>query len=183
MRWFLVKSVLLTALSFSATLCAGDRPAEPGAIIADSSLIVSQVGKSKVPVFSSVDGYVCFFLTADVIRPAKRKIGIFSVPKHGLAIDTMSLDFRRTSVTPEDWLKILGLIEPLEQMELISQLKVHLPDVPDGYNGVTMPRIYQNKLYVPLANHTDHFLVIGHSPKENKFYWKLKTPETFAYEF
>ena len=172
-------------LIFSFTLLSWGDENSTGSrvIISDSSLIVSQVQKSKVPVYSSVDGYVCFFLTADVIRPAKRKIGIFSVPKHGLAIETMSMDFRRSSATADDWLKILRLIEPHQEMELIGQLKVHLPDVPDGYNGATMPRIYQNKLHVPLANHTGHFLVIGHSSTENKFYWKLKTPESFTYEF
>lgn len=152
-------------------------------MMGNSSLILSQVRKSKVPVFSSEDGYVCFFLRADEVGPAKRKVGIFSVPKHGLAVENMSLDFRRSLATADDWSKILRLIESYLEMELIGQLKVFLPDVPEGYNGAKMPRIYKNKLYVPLANHTDHVLVMGHSPKENKFYWKLKSPESFAYEF
>lgn len=81
---------------------ANDRGKDKSSFLEASTLEFSQVGQSKVPVFSSVDGYVCFFLTADVIRPAKRKVAVFSVPKHGLAVSSLGLDFRHLEASAQD---------------------------------------------------------------------------------
>lgn len=89
---------LFAVLTFwLSTICAvgqpsSDQSAHP--FLGGPALQTGKAGKASVPVFSSVDGYICFFLNAEVIRPAKRKVGIFTVPKHGLAVAEMSLDVR-----------------------------------------------------------------------------------------
>jgi hypothetical protein len=134
------------------------------------------VGQSRVPVFSSVDGYVCFFLTAELIRPAKRKVGVFSVPKHGLALENMSLDVRQSKASPQDWLQILSLVESLQQVDLTGQLRVLLPEgALKEFTTISMPIVFKQEIYVPLSEDPRQVLILGHTAGKNEIYWKLKS--------
>ena len=143
-----------------------------------SSLEFSRVGKSKVPVFSSVDGYVCFFLTADVIRPAKRKMGVFSVPKHGLAVGSLGLDFRQAAVTGQDWSKIISLVEPLQQMELIGAIRLRLPggerEEPSEWSSTTMPLVHRGEIHLNLLGTSSPRCVLSHDVANNQIHWQFK---------
>lgn len=168
-------SVVVLGVGLSAyTLNAQPSAERSNPLLGDSALKLSQVGQSRVPVFSSVDGYVCFFLNAEVIRPAKRKVGVFSVPKHGLAVAEMSLDVRHVSATGEDWQQILELVAPLRQMDLTGELRVLLPDESSReYLAARMPLVYRNQIYVPLREDPKRVLILGHSSDKNEIYWEL----------
>lgn len=145
-------------------------------LLGNSALQLSRVGQSRVPVFSSVDGYVCFFLNAEMVRPAKRKVGVFSVPKHGLAVKDMSLDVRQSKASPQDWLKILSLVEPLHKMDLDGQLRVRLPEgEPQEFITASMPVVFKQAIYLPLSEDPGRVLVLAHTAEKNEIYWKLKS--------
>ena len=68
--------LLLVSTTPASLIAQSQSPSVSGA-----ALDFSRVGQSKMPVFSSLDGYVCFFLAIDKVTPAKRKVGIFNLPK------------------------------------------------------------------------------------------------------
>ena len=172
-KWPVLQSIWIVAL-LSLVLTAQADP--PGGLLGDSALQLTRVGHSKIPVFSSVDGYVCFFLTAEVIRPATRKIGVFTVPKHGLAVKNMSLDLRQAKASRGDWLKILELVEPLQQMDLTGQLRVNLPEgTPQAFIAASMPVVFEDEIYVQLPETPRRVLVLAHSADTDDIYWKLKS--------
>ncbi len=102
-----------------------------------SALTSGQISQSRVPLFSSIDGYVSFFLSADLIKPARRKVGIFTVPKHGLVVENLSMDFRDVKITAQDWLKVLEMVEPLKAMDMVGHVRMLYP----GENEVLSPPI------------------------------------------
>lgn len=142
---------LFAVLTFwLSTICAvgqpsSDQSAHP--FLEGSALQTGNTGKASVPVFSSIDGYVCLFLRAELIRPAKRKVGIFSVPKHGLMLKNPVIDLRHTKASPEDWQKILGLLQPLEAMHLDGPLQILLPNKKNSqFVSSSMPRVYKDEI-------------------------------------
>ena len=114
-----------------------------------SALTSGQISQSRVPLFSSIDGYVSFFLSADVIKPARRKVGIFTVPKHGLAVENLSMVFRDVKITVQDWLKVLEMVEPLKAMDVVGHVRMLYP----GENEVlstSAPLVFKNQIYLSL---------------------------------
>ena len=172
-KWPVLQSIWIVAL-LSLVLTAHAAP--PGGLLGDSALQLTRVGHSKIPVFSSIDGYVCFFLTAEVIRPATRKIGVFSVPKHGLSVKNMCLDLRQPQASRQDWLKILDLVEPLRQMDLKGQLRVELPAVGSPeFIAASMPVVFEDEIYVQLSETPRRVLILAHSAETDEIYWELKS--------
>jgi hypothetical protein len=169
-------SCCVVFLLFMLILSAESVPKQSASLLGNSALQLSRVGQSRVPVFSSVDGYVCFFLTAELIRPAKRKVGVFSVPKHGLALENMSLDVRQSKASPQDWLQILSLVESLQQVDLTGQLRVLLPEgALKEFTTISMPIVFKQEIYVPLSEDPRQVLILGHTAGKNEIYWKLKS--------
>ncbi len=116
--------LLIYCLSNSPNLWAEDRSNKTQRLFGESSLMTGQVSQSRIPLFSSIDGYVSFLLSADIIKPAKRKLGIFTIPKHGLVVENLSLDFRDVKITGQDWLKVLEMLEPLKAMSMLGHILV-----------------------------------------------------------
>jgi hypothetical protein len=115
----------------------------------ESSLTLGQISKSRIPLFSSIDGYVSFFLSADIIKPARRKVGIFTVPKYGLVVENLSMDFRDVRITDQDWRKVLEMIEPLKAMETVGHVRMLYP----GENEVltrSAPLVFKNQIFLSL---------------------------------
>ena len=139
--------LLLTyCLCNSHNLLAENRFNKGQGLFGESSLTSGQLSQSRVPLFSSIDGYVSFLLSADIIKPAKRKVGLFTIPKHGLAVENLSLDFRDVKITGQDWLKILVLVEPLKSMRMLGHVRMFYP----GENevlGESAPLVYKNQIY------------------------------------
>ena len=138
--------LLICCLSNSPALWAEDRSNKTQRLFGESSLMTGQVSQSRIPLFSSIDGYVSFLLSADIIKPAKRKLGIFTIPKHGLVVENLSLDFRDVKITGQDWLKLIQMVEPLKAMSMIGHVRVIYP----GENevlGKTAPLVYKNQIY------------------------------------
>ena len=139
--------LLLTyCLCNSPNLLAENRLNKGQGLFGESSLTSGQLSQSRVPLFSSIDGYVSFLLSADIIKPAKRQVGLFTIPKHGLAVENLSLDFRDVKITGQDWLKILELVEPLKTMRMLGHVRMFYP----GENevlGKSAPLVYKNQIY------------------------------------
>lgn len=107
----------------------------------------------RIPVFSSVNGYVCFFLRAEALSPSKKRVGVFSIPRHGLLVENLVLDFRSTELSVSDWRDILDLIEPLGAMELSGALDLVLPDVAATSTNLcstVMPWVADGQVFVTI---------------------------------
>lgn len=141
--------LLLSWLSISPNLLAENRSNREQGLFGKSTLTLGQVTQSKVPLFSSIDGYVSFVLSADVIKPAKRKISIFTIPKHGLAVENLSLDFRDVNITGQDWLRLIEMVEPLKAMSVLGHVRVLYPSGNEVL-GKSAPLVYKNQIYCSL---------------------------------
>tara|TARA_B110001450_G_scaffold207531_1_gene197984 strand:- start:2126 stop:2713 length:588 start_codon:yes stop_codon:yes gene_type:complete len=136
----------------------------------ESSLTLGQISKSRVPLFSSIDGYVSFLLSADIIKPAKRKVGVFTIPKHGLVVENLSLDFRDVKITAQDWLKVIEMVEPLKAMSMLGDVRVIYP----GENEVratSAPLVYKNQIYFSL--HEKNSLRLTYSAKSQQVNFQI----------
>jgi hypothetical protein len=142
--------LLLTyCLCNSPNLLAENRSNKSQNLFGESSLTPGQLSQSRVPLFSSIDGYVSFLLSADIIKPAKRKVGLFTIPRHGLAVENLSLDFRDVKITAQDWLKVLEMVEPLKAMDMVGHVRMFYP----GENEVlstSAPLVFKNQIYLSL---------------------------------
>ena len=170
--------VLLSLLVAPAVLhSANDGSKDKGSFLGASTIEFSQVGQSKVPVFSSIDGYVCFFLTADVIRPAKRKVAVFSIPKYGLAVSSLGLDFRHLEASAKDWSKILSMVEPLQKMDLVGAVRLKLPERAGDKSAElispSMPIVHDGKIHLALADPPNTRCVLAHDAADNQISWQF----------
>jgi len=130
-------------------LWAENRSKKTQTLFDKSSLTSGEISQFRVPLFSSIDGYVSFFLSADIIKPARRKVGIFTIPKHGLVVENLSMDFRDVKITAQDWLKVLELVEPLKAMDMVGHVRMFYP----GENEVlttSAPLVFKNQIYLSL---------------------------------
>ena len=144
-----------------------------------SALTSGQISQSRVPLFSSIDGYVSFFLSADVIKPARRKVGIFTVPKHGLVVENLSMDFRDVKITVQDWLKVLEMVEPLKAMDVVGHVRMLYP----GENEVlstSVPLVFKNQIYLSLNE--GKTLCVAYSAKSQQVNFQIlnSTNQTYA---
>ena len=115
-----------------------------------------------MPVFSSIDGYVCFFLAIDKVTPAKRKIGIFNLPKPGVTARGLRLDFRSVQMARQDWDRILDLVKPLDALDLDGSVEVCWPDA-ECYRSARQPLVFKDQIYLTADSGTT--LVIGYSER------------------
>ena len=144
-----------------------------------SALTSGEISQSKIPLFSSIDGYVSFFLSADVIKPARRKVGIFTVPKHGLVVENLSMDFRDVKITVQDWLKVLEMVEPLKAMDVVGHVRMLYP----GENEVlstSVPLVFKNQIYLSLNE--GKTLCVAYSAKSQQVNFQIlnSTNQTYA---
>ena len=138
-----------THTKLESNLWAENHSEKTQSLFDKSALTSGQISQSRVPLFSSIDGYVSFFLSADVIKPARRKVGIFTVPKHGLVVENLSMDFRDVKITVQDWLKVLEMVEPLKAMDVVGHVRMLYP----GENEVlstSAPLVFKNQIYLSL---------------------------------
>lgn len=92
-------------------------------------LTATRGGALQMPVFSSVDGYVVFCLRMQALSPASQKLGVFSLPKHGLAVEGLSLEFAEGPLNSNDWSGILRCLQSLESaVDRHGPLRLTLPD-------------------------------------------------------
>ena len=88
----------------------------------------------------------------------------------------MCLDLRQPQASRQDWLKILDLVEPLQQMDLKGQLRVELPAVGSlEFIAASMPVVFEDEIYVQLSESPRRVLILAHSAETDEIYWELKS--------
>lgn len=134
--------------------------------------------QTSIPVFSSVNGYVCFFLRAEALSPAKKRVGVFSIPRNGLLVKNLVLDFRSTELSASDWRDILDLIEPLGAMELSGALDLILPDVAATSAKLcskAMPWVADGQVFVTInQDGVTQELALSYDPESKMAVWEFK---------
>lgn len=160
-------------------LWAENRSKKTQTLFDGSSLTLGQISKSRIPLFSSIDGYVSFFLSADIIKPARRKVGILSVPKYGLVVENLSMDFRDVRITGQDWLKVLEMVEPLKAMDMVGHVQMLYP----GENEVlttSAPLVFKNQIFLSLNE--GRTLCVAYSPKSQQVNFQILNSTDQTYE-
>lgn len=133
--FFYLRSCFLVILSLGSFLLTygSEADSEDQSKLFSSSgegINFSRGGNIRLPLFSSVDGFVTFMLSARDIEPAERKAGVFSLPRHGYATESILLDFRSGALDQSDWSQILKICQQLRHMDIAGSIVVNLPDGP-----------------------------------------------------